>query len=562
MKKFFFFLLFLSLILCLPILFLRLSLENTNRKIEICLDWSSFYQKCREENYPWEEFLLKIRDYGISSVGIGEDTFTEIKEKIYLFSAEEREKLVLLGLIAPSALPTDETWVFKNKLLFTRIKNILEKKLNRPLSDFQRGGYFFLSLPAGLNYNGLSFGYDKEKINQVKNYGLKSILQTDSFPEEISSELSGSEWEENISGIAFSDQSHPKLSLLQSNFPQEKIKFVLPEFTNLSELEKFRQLSHSTVRLHYLGPDTYSLYKGEKGKIEKIVARLVRAVKERNVRLLYLYPLPKEFLKDENNYFSEQYNFFAQLKENLEKENFQLGVSNPFPAVKFFAPRTKLFRQFLAFGIALLFPILGLNFLLSSKKIVINFLLYSFLSLAGGILISVLLSGNEFFLRIDQFRGTKIVLVLPIVIAAIYLYRNDWREVITKKVNFGHFLIFLIIGLIFALFLVRSSDNPSFLLPGEDRLRSSLENIFWVRPRTKEFLFGHPLLILGLFLLNRPLIILGLIGQVSIINTFLHLHTPFLVSFYRVCLGIFLGTIFGLILIKSYQFAKQKLQKF
>ncbi|MEM2936578.1 MAG: DUF5693 family protein, partial [Candidatus Bathyarchaeia archaeon] len=46
-----------------------------------------------------------------------------------------------------------------------------------------------------------------------------------------------------------------------------------------------------------------------------------------------------------------------------------------------------------------------------------------------------------------------------------------------------------------------------------------------------------------------PLVaLLATVGQVSIVNTFAHLHTPIEVSVKRVLLGIFLGLVLGGIL--------------
>lgn len=612
MKKLFFFLLFISLILCLPILFSRISLEKSNRTVEVCLDWTSFQQKCKEENLPWEEFLLKIRDYGISSLGLGEDNFTEIEDKIYIFTAGEREKLVLLGLIAPTALPEGETWVFRDKSFFTRIKNILEKKLNRSLTYFQRGEYFFLSLPRtfaqssysirenisgkpkhsrakvrgepnGLNYVDFRFGYQEEKIRQAKNYGLKVLLQTESLSvgESVPAGFSFFGYKENISAFTFpsylqfipllpSEEKINPVRKFEEDFLSPGIKLALSEFLLQSESRKFSQLNHSVSRLHYFGPEEYSLYGKQKKAEEKILKRLIRAVKERNVRLLYLYPLPKEFLPAGDGYFDEHYNFFAKLKKNLDKEKFKLGINNPFPQANFLAPRTKLLRQFLSFWIACLFPLFGLIFLTRKKNYLFNFLFLTFFSLSAGFLIATLLSGNEFFLKLEEFRGVKLALILPLLFVISYLYWGSWQKIFRKELKIGIFMFFLGGILIFLLYFLRSGDSFSFLLPGEEWLRDFLENIFAVRPRTKEFLFGHPLLILGLYLLKqesdkgldaRPFLICGFVGQVSIINTFLHLHTPFLVSLYRTGLGIFLGTILGLVLVKIYPLFRKKFSK-
>jgi hypothetical protein len=76
--------------------------------------------------------------------------------------------------------------------------------------------------------------------------------------------------------------------------------------------------------------------------------------------------------------------------------------------------------------------------------------------------------------------------------------------------------------------------------------RGGLEETFGLRPRTKELL-GHPMLVL--FFLSLPwrsriavlFALAGLLGQVSILNTFCHLHTPLLLTIERVGLGLLLG---------------------
>jgi len=80
-----------------------------------------------------------------------------------------------------------------------------------------------------------------------------------------------------------------------------------------------------------------------------------------------------------------------------------------------------------------------------------------------------------------------------------------------------------------------------------------------VRPRTKEFLIGHPALVIGAWMLLTgrmrflPLaMFLATIGQVSIVNTFCHLHSPLLVSLQRTGWGILLGVGLGLLVLRVF----------
>ncbi|MCH8980371.1 MAG: hypothetical protein IH945_14195, partial [Armatimonadetes bacterium] len=90
----------------------------------------------------------------------------------------------------------------------------------------------------------------------------------------------------------------------------------------------------------------------------------------------------------------------------------------------------------------------------------------------------------------------------------------------------------------------------------ELQVRSVLDQLLFVRPRTKEVLVGHPALILGLCLLaHRPhlkgwaalLLLAGAVGQTSVVNTLCHLHTPISLSLTRILVGFVGGGIIGLL---------------
>jgi hypothetical protein len=92
----------------------------------------------------------------------------------------------------------------------------------------------------------------------------------------------------------------------------------------------------------------------------------------------------------------------------------------------------------------------------------------------------------------------------------------------------------------------------------EKIFRSFLENTLGIRPRTKEFLLAHPLFLLGAYLSVRYknavyLLLFGVIGQLSIVDTFAHLHTPIVISGIRIVYGLLFGTLFGLIFIGVWE---------
>src|SRR5262249_25033659 len=80
-----------------------------------------------------------------------------------------------------------------------------------------------------------------------------------------------------------------------------------------------------------------------------------------------------------------------------------------------------------------------------------------------------------------------------------------------------------------------------------------LDALLPVRPRTKEFLVGHPAFVLALALWFRgrrqwavPLFLVGVLVQVSLLNTFCHIHTPLRLSLIRDVTGLVFGIAIGL----------------
>jgi len=186
-------------------------------------------------------------------------------------------------------------------------------------------------------------------------------------------------------------------------------------------------------------------------------------------------------------------------------------------------------------------------------------------------------------LKVHQFRGVKVSFILPLImglfllagwpehslkkIGLIRFYVSKVSEFLSRKVEFRHLLIFSILAFGGIVFLLRSGNySGPFLWEIENKVRGVLEKLLIVRPRIKEFFIGHPLMILGISLYLegklakeenlRPkaeswqwLIVLGLIGQVSIINSFCHAHTPLVISLVRTINGIWLGVIIGVLLV-------------
>lgn len=196
----------------------------------------------------------------------------------------------------------------------------------------------------------------------------------------------------------------------------------------------------------------------------------------------------------------------------------------------------------------------------------------SAVSFAGALCVVALFSSLPFLMRADQFSGIKLAHAVPVLaiaaVAAVGLpkagegdkwrgVRERWRAMLDEPVKAGLLLAGLIALLVLAFALARTGNEPATGVSGlELKFRALLDRVLPVRPRTKEFLFGHPLMALGLGLWwlggrtwGRWLLVAGVIGQVSLLNTFCHFHTPLWLSFVRAASGLVLGGMVGAALV-------------
>ena len=194
-------------------------------------------------------------------------------------------------------------------------------------------------------------------------------------------------------------------------------------------------------------------------------------------------------------------------------------------------------------------------------------------SVVGGVVIAALLSDLPYLVKLDHFTGVKLAQLAPLgLLAAVFLgrpagpareegetlgdYVPGWRRALARTVEYGHVALLFAAMAVLGLLLVRSGNEPAVGVTGlELKFRSVLEDVLVVRPRTKEFLVAHPLLLLAFALNARGhtrgvwlIAVLGAVGQCSMVNTFCHLHTPLAVSLLRTVHGLWIGAALGTVL--------------
>ncbi|MNJ30716.1 DUF5693 family protein [Paenibacillus fonticola] len=184
----------------------------------------------------------------------------------------------------------------------------------------------------------------------------------------------------------------------------------------------------------------------------------------------------------------------------------------------------------------------------------------SVLSLLAVPFVIALLNNITYSLVLSQFRGVSLLHLAPVFLVAVYimLYKGtSLVEELRAWMRMPITLVMVVGAVVFgaaAFYYLSRTGNAGTLLPGEAVFRSVLENTVGVRPRNKEFLFAHPLFIVGVFAAFRYrwalyALIIAVIGQLSMVDTFAHIHTPAVLSLIRGVLGLGLGLIVGLLAV-------------
>lgn len=197
----------------------------------------------------------------------------------------------------------------------------------------------------------------------------------------------------------------------------------------------------------------------------------------------------------------------------------------------------------------------------------------SIVTICGGIVIHGAMWDLSSMLHITQYRGVTVALALPVLTLAAYAWQAEtladafdsatgrltpyWQRFTTlwqSPIRYGDVAFILIAMGVLGVVLLRSGNDSALGASGaETSLRQALEGALAVRPRSKELL-GHPALLLFLATLpwkNRLGLLLalgGMLGQVSILNTFCHIHTALGITIERVLLGLSIGAVSGAVL--------------
>lgn len=203
-------------------------------------------------------------------------------------------------------------------------------------------------------------------------------------------------------------------------------------------------------------------------------------------------------------------------------------------------------------------------------KAILGWAVASAASIAGGLMLAAPVADTAHMLGVGLFSGVKLAQALPLGFALVAFWAlapgrkgipdakslvKDATVLGMEPIRWWHAAVVGIAGLAGLYMLLRSGNSSPALVTGfEATARELLEKLLVFRPRSKEVFIGHPALIAAGFMigswpiaLTMAAFVLGMVGQVSMVNTFMHLHTPVHATIQRTLLGLALGLIFGMI---------------
>ena len=254
--------------------------------------------------------------------------------------------------------------------------------------------------------------------------------------------------------------------------------------------------------------------------------------------------------------------------------------------VGLYALNQTLAMQLMALASVIEFPIMSCLWFLPPKKdlslpkAIGQLLALCAVSWIGAVLMVGVLSDKAFMLKLSSFVGVKIAHVIPIVVVpfVLYIVRDKkplalCKNLLNKALDYKWAIVFGIVAVALMIYVSRTGNESGQISGVEAAMRQFLNDTMGVRPRSKEFLIGYPATILylmyaarrpALWVLTIPLVI----GQISLVNTYAHIHTPLLIALQRSLNGLILGIVVAVIAvlvvklgIRIYCWATDKLKK-
>lgn len=573
----------------------RLEREREWRTVEKAIDWWDIEILAARTGADPLELLEEVREMGYGTVGVSDYDLRSLQQSGKVAPAPR-----------PAGAPRDRRYFFvPEETLRAEMLDQLQL-LGKQAEEIGVGTVGINVFPE--EEDKVSLGWNRELIEALDERGFRVILRPrnlHALPPHIVEELLDDEVWEHAVGVVFSGDEvlgngdRAALETVAGRLRERELFWGYVEFVGQKGESVLASLiPEQTVRTHSVPPDELKNYTPTTAR-----DRLLRAVRERSIRLLYV----RMFTAPSYNIWEHNTAYLSSLSDELERGGFVKGdleplssFSPPLWAHLLFVLSVSLTgsvvwgaflpgkwgvcvilavvlgtlslwgdriagMQYTGFVAGLAFPTLSVFLLIDAfreKRLGGKVVTAAFLVVfAGAFLVALNLFDQLFVLRIEQYWGVKVSFIVPLVLVALYMFRSRVLGVTIGQAVLGalkryELVILAVLGIGFLLYVTRTGNFPLFPAGAvESRMRAMLEQVLFMRPRTKEFLIGYPALWVLLAYRNKPMraayrVVLWLaltVGFVTFFNSFCHIHTDFVFILLRFLNAFLLSIPVGLV---------------
>ncbi|WP_221567002.1 DUF5693 family protein [Alkalihalobacillus sp. TS-13] len=613
MKKWLWIALILSLAVTSIGLYERTKAEWTYNTYEVAVPFKEVESLIRQGANE-EDVFNGLKSSGVNALSIPPESIKSLENKGDILSLDQNEftRFALLSGYPLDELPEKKgLYISILKSNFPVVES-LENVFGDQVKNIEINERKFLYIEGEpKKIKNVYLGYSDDTFKLVESYGFSRILHV---PVSDITEESKFIWEQAMTIDEHADQilfigeealGYPTNHVEWGNKLKEKgISTLSIEQFDQKGFENLARTNNLNVkRLISLDLGIGSLMVNQD--------KAIRAVKERNIRVLYIHINtdgdPEENLKENMKFFKSLNSSMPQLfklgkpdefsdlsrpfwmvamallggitfvtlaVESLLKRKLAVvsGIAMSLIALGYLVFGSGLLLKLMALAVAIITPVyaaLKLRPIERYRDILYQYGRAIFISFLGIWIGISLLYGTEFSLHIGEgFRGVKILYVFPIVytilFAVYHLYNTkinlqEVKKLLALPILYGHLILLCILAGILVYYVGRTG-NFGTVLSYELVFRQKLEELLYVRPRTKEFLIGFPFYILSLYFFMKNMkktayvcLIPAIIGWLSLVNTFTHLHIPIYVSVLRSLYSLSFGLIVGIVFIIAFK---------
>lgn len=564
----------LSFIPALLLTIQRVNYERAQKTTALVMDYPALVTQARRYGLEPQALLDRYKALGVNGVALYEDTIASLEQRgdVYLKNGSD--------LAAENPGQGVKTNAVYMRAANMNVAESLRTRYTIPTRDVTIAGQAWIEWPTDPRY--LPAGPDEALVENFKKQNLVLVYRPYN-DEAIRVADVGRDWPD-VPFIAFTGDEvigarTPDLLAQVDKALGNRLPAIIEG--NIQKGLDTLVETHGGARLFAVAPS----WQNTLNPLD-VASKFNLAARERGQRLLYLRPYPT---------INETETMLGRVQSLLKGS----GVQVTMPQVGFYSPSpvlralsmigpvvallllglsfplrrlgvgAALVVLLLVFGIngtqvfggaalaaAVAFPALGL---VMRRSKVTDWFIATGLSLVGVVFVSALGASRESTLGLEPFKGVGLTLLLPLVLLVLsFLPRQDIRktlaDIYAAPIKLGDIAVMGVgLALLALVYERRGNATGGSASAFESSLRRDIQDSI-VRPRFKE-IAAHPLAILGLSgqlpgYFSALMLLAGLIGQASILNTFSHFHTPFLISAQRCFIGLGVGLLAGLVIVE------------